>query len=193
MKRLWMALLLLPQTLWAAETYDLDPTHTYANFFISHSGFSMMHGRFNRTEGSVVVDRSGTGSSVQAAIDAASLDTGLEARDKVLRGSSFLDVAHHAELRYQSTAVRFTGDASAEVDGELSLHGVTRAVPLKVSRIACGVHPLKRVWTCGFSATATIKRSDFGMTSFASSVGDEIELRIEAEGERRAVNTGPRR
>ncbi len=176
----------------AAETYRLDPTHTYPGFFVSHAGLSIMQGRFDQTEGTVVLDRDGGGSSLRAVVKTASIDTGHEGRDKILRGKQFLESERFPEMVFQSSRVTFTGKDTARIDGELSLHGVSSPLSLQLTRIACGVHPLKRSWSCGFSAVGKLKRSDFGMNSFLSSVGDEIELRIEAEGERQEAKAGPR-
>lgn len=193
MKRLCVLLLglLSAAPVSAAETYVLDPTHTYPGFFVSHAGLSIMQGRFDQTEGTVVLDREG-GSSLRAVVKTASIDTGHEGRDKILRGKQFLESETFPDMVYQSSQVTFTGKDTARIDGELSLHGVSKPLSLQLTRIACGVHPLKRTWSCGFSAVGKLRRSDFGMDSFLSSVGDEIELRIEAEGERQEKKAGPR-
>jgi polyisoprenoid-binding protein YceI len=184
--------LLLSAAAGAAE-YEFDGAHTYPMFAISHSGLSTLHGRFDDTRGRFVLDREGGKSRVEAVIRVDSLDTGDEPRDKILRGEKFFDAAKYPEMRYTSRRIEFTGDTTATVEGELSLHGVTRPVTLKVEHLVCGTHPLLRVWACGFDATATIKRSDFGMTAYLPRiVGDEVRIVIAAEA-RRVEAPGARR
>lgn len=168
----------------AAETYTLDSAHTYPNFTVSHLGFSTMHGRFNQTEGTVVIDREGEASSVDVTIQTASIDTGLEKRDEHLRSDDFFNVAKYPVMTYKSTSVKFTGEDSAIVQGDLTLLGVSKPVPLYVDHIKCGENPVNKKPTCGFNATTTVKRSDFGMTNYLPGVGDEIAIRIEAEATR---------
>lgn len=193
MKKLILAALWLPLCAAAADTYDLDPTHTYPNFTISHLGFSVMHGRFNETSGTVVLDRDGAGSSVKVTVKVASLDTGMQKRDDHLRSPDFLDAAKYPEMTFESTKVTFTGEKTAKVEGNLSLHGVTRPLTLDVNAINCAVHPLKKTWACGFDASAALKRSDFGITAYLPAVGDEVSIRIEAEGDRKEKSADPKR
>lgn len=171
----------LPAGALAEETYDIDPTHTYPNFTVDHLGFSLMHGRFNETEGTLVMDREGDGSSVSVTIQAASIDTGLDDRDEHLRSGDFFDVENHPEITYESREVIFHNEDSATVLGELTLLGETRPVSLAVTAINCGENPMSGDPTCGFNAYATIERSDFGMDYALPAVGDQINIRIEAE------------
>jgi polyisoprenoid-binding protein YceI len=169
----------------AADEYEIDGSHTYPMFAVSHSGLSTLHGRFDDTRGHFTMDREGGNSSVEAVIRVASLDSGHEQRDKILRGEKFFDAEKFPEMRYVSKKVQYTGASTATVDGELTLHGVTRPVTLDVQHLACAVHPLLRVWACGFDAYARIKRSDFGMTSYLPTiVGDEVSIEIAVEARR---------
>lgn len=189
----WLLLSLLPGFAFAAETYTIDPTHTFPNFSVSHLGFSTMHGRFNETSGSFVVDRKGDKSAVDVVIKAASVDMGLDKLEEHLRAEDFFNVEKFPEIRYRSTRVKFTGERTATVEGELTLLGVTRPVTLDVTRMHCDKHPMRQTWWCGFDATTRIKRSDFGMKAYVPAVGDDIEIRIGAEGERVESKSGPRR
>ncbi len=170
----------------AAESYKIDPGHTYGNFEIGHMGLSTMHGRIDVTGGTIVIDRQGDSSRVEVTLDPASVDTGHEKRDEHLRDTEgFFEVDKYPEMRFVSTSVSFDDDDEAEVRGDLTLHGVTRAVTLDVDDIKCMVNPLeKRNYTCGFSAQTTIKRSDFGMDAYIPLVADEVEIQIEAEANR---------
>ncbi len=170
----------------AAESYTIDPTHTYPNFTINHLGFSTMYGRFNKTQGKLEIDWQKRTGSVDIVIDAESIDTGFRKRDDHLRSPDFLNAAEFPEITYQST--RLTIDAngkSATVEGKLTIMDVSKPVTLTVDSINCGDHPMKKgTYVCGFNATGTIKRSDFGITYALPAVGDEMALNIEVEAVR---------
>lgn len=164
----------------AADSYTIDPTHTYPNFTINHLGFSTLHGRFGKTSGKLTLDRAQSTGSVDVVIDAASVDTGFAKRDKHLRSPDFFNVVEFPEITFKSTKVRFQGKG-ALVEGDLTIKGVTRSVTLNVASINCGVHPFNKKQVCGFDAKTTIKRSDFGIEYALPAVGDEVELDIEIE------------
>jgi polyisoprenoid-binding protein YceI len=167
----------------AAEKFLLDKTHTSVLFGLSHLGFSKSFGRFNTIEGALTLDAEAPEkSSVVVTIDAASIDTNHKERDDHLRGKDFFDVAQFPTLSYKSTSVKLTGEKTATVTGDLTMHGVTRPVPLEVTLVKTGPHPRDATKTvAGFSARGTLKRTDFGMAYGAPVLGDEIELIIEAE------------
>jgi len=169
----------------AADEYEIDASHTYPMFAVKHSGLSTLHGRFDDTSGHFTLDREGGSSRVEAVIRVDSLDSGHGQRDKILRGDKFFDVARFPEMRYVSRQVRFTGASTATIDGELTLHGVTRPLTLDLQHLSCAVHPLLRVWACGFDAYAKIKRSEFGMDAYLPTiVGDEVAIEIAVEARR---------
>lgn len=180
-KAIAAACVLLPGATVAQQSYGIDPNHTYPNFTVDHLGFSLLHGRFNETRGSVVMDREGEGSSVSVTIQADSIDTGYDERDEHLRSKDFFDVENHPEITYESREVIFHDENSATVLGDLTLLGETRPVSLAVSAINCGENPMSGDATCGFNAYATIQRSDFGMDYAVPAVGDQINIRIQAE------------
>lgn len=170
----------------AADTYTIDPSHTYGNFEIGHMGLSTMHGRIDVTGGEIVMDREGDTSRVEVTLDPSTVDTGHEKRDEHLRDKEgFFEVEKYPEMRFVSQSVRFDGDDEATVQGELTMHGVTKPVTLEVEDIVCKAHPMdEKKYTCGFSAETEIKRSDFGMDAFVPLVADEVEIQIEAEANR---------
>jgi polyisoprenoid-binding protein YceI len=166
----------------STETYELDPAHTYPHFSVSHLGFSTMRGRFNTTSGTVTLDKDkGTG-TVEIEIDVNSIDTAHAKRDEHLRGPDFFNATEFPKMTYKSTKVTINKDNSAVVEGNLTIMGVTKPVTLNVVKMNCGVHPFNKKEVCGFDATATIKRSDFGMKYGLPAIGDEITMNIEAEG-----------
>lgn len=170
----------------AAETYTVDPDHTYGNFEIGHMGLSTMHGRIDVTGGEIVIDREGGASRVEVTLDPATVDTGHAERDEHLRDEKgFFEVDKYPEMRFVSKSVTFDGDDEATVQGELTLHGVTRPVTLEVDDIVCKSNPMDdKKYSCGFSAETEIKRSDFGMDAFIPLVTDEVEIQVEAEASR---------
>ena len=169
----------------AAEQYTIDPLHTFPNFEINHLGFSTMHGRFGKTEGSLSIDWEKNTGSVDITIDAASVNTGYQKRDDHLRSPDFLNAAEFPEITYKSTKVTINGNKTAKVEGELTLAGVTKPVTLNVDSINCGDHPMQKgTYVCGFNAEGMIKRSDFGVTYALPAVGDEMKLSIEVEAKR---------
>lgn len=169
----------------AVEKYTIDPFHTYPNFEIDHLGFSIMHGRFGKTEGSLTIDWAKNTGSVDITIDAASIDTGMKKRDDHLRSPDFINAAEFPEITYKSTKVVINADKSAKVEGDLTLMGVSKPVTLTVKRINCGDHPMQKgTYVCGLNAEGMIKRSDFGVTYALPAVGDEMKLNIEVEAKR---------
>ena len=178
------ALLLLGSTLAlpvSAETYDIDPTHTYASFEIDHLGFSTQRGQFNRSRGSLRYDPAQQQGEVDIHIDAASLDTGLAARDDILRGEDWFNVAANPDILFRSTAFVFEGNRLIAIDGRLTLLGQTRPLRLDISRVKCGLNFVSRKRGCGADATTTLRRSDFGLNNGLPFIGDEVRLRIQVE------------
>jgi len=176
-------LFLLPlSTVYADGNYALDPTHTYPNFTINHLGFSTMHGRFGKTKGKFTMDRKANKGSVELIIEAASINTGFKKRDDHLRSPDFLNVAEFPEITYKSTSVKFDGETKATITGDLTIMGTTKAVILKIDHINCGTNPFNKKPTCGFNATGSIKRSEFGLNYGLPAIGDDLTLSIEAEG-----------
>lgn len=179
---LLLAVTALPAAALAApSSYTVDPAHTYPHFAIDHLGFSTMHGRFNATSGKLTVDLAGKTGSVDIKIDASSVDTGFQIRDDHLRSPDFLNAAEFPTITYKSSKVVIHDNSSATVDGSLTIMGVSKPVQLAVDHIQCGPNPMNKKETCGFNATATIKRSDFGVNYALPAVGDEMKITIELE------------
>jgi len=165
----------------AADSYTIDPNHTFPGFEINHLGFSYLRGTFNSSSGKIVLDPAAKGGSMDISIDTASVSTGQAKRDEHLRSDEFFNSAKYPNMTFKSNKLKYSGNKLAGADGELTLLGVTKPVSLTVTYFNCGVHPMSKKTVCGGNATATIKRSDFGMTSFAPALGDEVKLLISAE------------
>lgn len=165
-----------------ATAFTLDATHTFPSFEIRHHGVSTLRGKFNRTQGRVVLDPSGANNLIEVVVDAGSVDTGLDDLNEKLRGGSFFRVASFPEARFEARNIRFVDAKPVVAEGTLTLLGVTRPVTLEIRDYACTVHFLSRRALCGADAHATIRRSEFGMTWGIPLVGDEVKLAIEVEG-----------
>lgn len=169
----------------AADVYRLDPGHTDIVFRVSHFGFSDTIGRFNEAEGTITMDDADIGSSsIELSIDAASIDTNHAERDAHLRSPDFFNVEEYPTITFESTAIEPTGDDTAEVTGDLTMHGVTRPVTFDVTLNKVAAHPVPSydgVMTAGFSARGSLQRSDFGIDTFVPAVGDEVEIILEIE------------
>ncbi len=164
----------------AQEVYVGDPPHTWAFFATGHLGIAWVHGRF-KTSAKVVLDRAVNKGSIEAVIDAASVDTGHEARDKHVRSADFLDVEKFPTITFKSNNLKFDGDSLVGADGDLTIMGVTKPVSLNVSLFRCIQHPVNKKDMCGAEASTAIKRSEWGIKRGAVGIGDDVKISIQIE------------
>jgi polyisoprenoid-binding protein YceI len=167
----------------APARYDIDPEHSYPSFEADHfGGMSVWRGKFNKTSGSVQLDREANSGTVQATIELASVSTGHAKLDGHLKSPDFFDVAKHPTATYQGTLAKFKNGAPTEVQGNLTLHGVTKPVTLTVRSFKCMTHPMNKKEFCGADLVGTINREDFGV-SFGKAMGFKMEtgLAIQVE------------
>jgi len=164
-----------------AQTYNVEPGHTYPSFEAGHLGISFWRGKFNKTSGSVMLDRAGKGGTVDIAIDAASINFGHAKMEEHARGKDFFNVEAFPKITYKGRISKWNGDAPAAVDGELTLLGVTKPVNLAIHSFKCIQHPMLKREVCGADASGSFKRSDFGMTYGLPLHGDEMKLAIQIE------------
>lgn len=165
-----------------ANTYAIDPTHTFVIFEIPHFATSTNRGRFDRKEGSVQFDRSGKVGKVELTIDTTSISTGTPAFDKHLQGKDFFNAAEFPTATFVADTFGFNGDKVAEVAGTLTLLGKTQPVVLKANNFNCFNHPLFKREVCGGDFETTIARSQFGM-SWGLNFGfaDNVRLLVQVE------------
>ena len=183
---LLLATLPLPLQVHAAqERYTIDPQHTFPSFEADHMGMSHWRGKFNRSSGSVLLDKAEGKGSVEVEIDVASVDFGLDALNTVATGKELFDTAKYPKATYRGELADFVGGAPTRVRGQLTLHGVTRPVELRITRFKCMPHPLsKRDW-CGADAEASFDRSQFGLDAGKDYGFDmTVALRIQVEATR---------
>ena len=169
---------------YVAGTWDLDPVHSSIGFVVRHLMVSKVRGKFTTFEAQVVTAPNPLESTATATIDLSSVDTGNEQRDNDLRSTNFFDVETHPKMTFASTAVR-TDDGTYLMDGDLTIRGVTKPVTLAVEINGFGPDPFGGT-RAGFSATAEINRTDFGVSFNAPvpggvMVSERIQIEIEAE------------
>ena len=165
----------------ASETYTIDPTHTAVTWTVNHFGFSNPWGKFSMITGTLVLDEQAPkNSTVSVTIPTANFVTGFDKLDEHVKSADFLDVETYPEATFVSTKVTLTGKTTAKVEGTLTLHGVSKPETLLVTLNKIGENMMKKK-TAGFSATATIKRSDFGISKYVPMLGDDVKLYIESE------------
>jgi len=170
----------------APAHYRLDPVHTRVLFAVEHAGFSHALGTVSGGTGTLDFDPDDwTTARLQATVPLTRADLGDAAWNKAVLAGNLLDVADHPTAEFVSTRIEPLSADRARVHGTLTLHGISREVALEVKLNALKRHPLPPFRrTVGFSATATLSRKAFGIDAWPSVIGDEVELRIEAEAVR---------
>ena len=181
MKKLWVLVLSCATSAaaWAAPvTYTIDPDHTYPAFEADHmGGLSVWRGKLTQTEGQIVLDRAAKTGTVNVVSKAASLDFGHEKMNKHAQSGEMFDAAKYPTIAYHGKFTKFEGDKPTEVEGELTLHGVTKPVTLKVNQFLCKPHPMKGKEVCGADASALIDRADFGI-NYGQQYGFKTQVKL---------------
>ena len=164
-----------------ADTYKVDGMHSMPAFTFRHLNLSLFRGRFDKLTGTIVLDAAQHSGSADIVIDIDSVSTGVPMLDQFLKGPKFFDTTRFPTATFKSSSFKFSGSQLVAVSGDLNLHGVTKAVVLEVGYFSCHEHPLLKVAACGADASATIKRSDFGLDIFIGNDSDEVKLDIAVE------------
>jgi polyisoprenoid-binding protein YceI len=178
-----------------ATTYTLDPNHPQVQFVWNHFGFSNLTAQFGKIEGTLDFDEADpTRSSVNATISMGSVNSNVKKLDSELVGSDYFDAAKFPTATFKSTHVeRGATPDTLKVTGDLTLHGVTKPVTLDVDVVKVGEHPMRKALAAGFTAAATITRSDFGIAKYLPAVADDVKIHIVAEAiESKAFAKGPK-
>jgi len=182
--RLLISLLLVAGPVLAAPvTYEVDPAHTYPSFEADHmGGLSKWRGKFNKTTGTIVLDKEAKTGTVDLKIDTTSIDFGHDKMNDHAKSKDIFDVATYPTATYKGKLTDFNANGPTAVDGELTLHGVTKPVKLVINEFLCKQNPMTKKEVCGADATATFNRKDFGV-SFGEQYGfkQEVKLQIQVE------------
>jgi polyisoprenoid-binding protein YceI len=165
-----------------AGTWKIDPNHSSAQFAVRHMGVSTVRGAFTKVSGSANYDPSDPGkTSLEATIEANSVDTRVEMRDKDLRSPNFLDVQKYPAITFKSKQAKASGDGKLQITGDLTIHGVTKEVVLDLDGPSAPIKDPMGNQRIGASATTKINRKDFGVNGAPAMVGDDISITIDAE------------
>lgn len=166
----------------AADVYQVDPVHSAVVFRVKHMNASHAWGRFNELSGSFALDPTDpAGSQVDIKIQTGSVDTGNAKRDQHLKGPDFFNAVQFPSITFKSTSVAKGSDGAYDVTGDLTLHGVTRPVRVKVTPVGTAKGPTGTP-VAGVDASFLVKQSDFGMTKMVGPIGDEVWVNVSLEG-----------
>jgi polyisoprenoid-binding protein YceI len=187
-QRTFVLSLLLTGLTAGAATWQIDPNHSAAQFSVRHMMISTVRGQFQKMTGTVQFDPAEPAkSSIDVTIDAASVDTRQEMRDKDLKSANFFDVEKYPTLTFKSTRVVAAGPGKLKLIGDLTIHGTTKEVTFDVDGPTAPITDQRGTLHAGASATTTINRKDFGLVwnraleSGGVMVGDDVNLIIDVE------------
>ncbi len=181
--RLLMASLLISTASQASDwNYKFDPSHSNIVWQAGHFDFSMQSGKFAFVEGNLFFnEKKPSKSKVQAKIKIANIETGDKKFNEHLLSKDFFNIKEFDIATFESQKVKITGKNTGKIIGKLTLLGVTKKVSLNVKFNKIGINPINNKKTAGFSATTTIKRSDFGMNTYLPGISDKVKINIEVE------------
>jgi polyisoprenoid-binding protein YceI len=163
-------------------TYSIDPSHTFVTFEANHMGTSTLRGRFDKKEGSVVLNKAAKTGKADITIDATSVSTGVAPLDTHLKSKDFFNATEFSTAKFSADKFNFSGDKVSEVSGTLTLLGKTQPVTLKASNFNCYVSPMIKREVCGGDFETTIARSAYGMPyGLNFGLPDNIRLLIQIE------------
>jgi polyisoprenoid-binding protein YceI len=169
-----------------AKEYKIDPDHTFPSFVADHMGLDHWRGKFNSTSGTIELDRQKGEGTVELSIDPASIDYGLDKLSDWAKGPELLDVAKYPHATYKGKLTGFRGGVPSRVEGELTLHGVTKPVALDIGMFKCIPHPMLKRELCGAEAKGTIRRDQFGLDA-GKDYGVKMDVGLEIQVEAIAV------
>jgi len=179
-----LAALITATSFAAPVTYVLDPRHTYPSFAADHmGGLSVWRGKFTDTSGKVVYDKEAKSGSIEVTVNMNSVDFGLSKLDEHAKSPEIFDAARFPTATYSGTFTQWNGETPTEAQGTLTLHGVTKPLTLKINSFMCKQNPMSKKEVCGADASATLNRSDFGVT-WGDAYGFKmwVKLEIQVEG-----------
>lgn len=166
----------------APVAYKIDPSHTYPSFEADHMGVSVWRGKFNKSEGTIVLDKKAGSGTVEVTIDTKSIDFGLDAMNEHANKPELFDTGKFPTATYKGKFADFVAGAPTRVDGELTLHGVTKPLSLKIAKFKCIAHPMLKRELCGADASASFERDQFGMAAGKEyGFSMKVDLRIQVE------------
>ena len=179
-----IGVMVLAAPAFSADTYTMDPEYTIPVFEVEHLGFTTQRGRFDKTDGKVVLDFAAKTGSVKFTVHTNSLDMGSRAWTIHVSSEGLFNIEKYPTMSFASDKLIFDGDKVVAAEGQFTLLGVTKPLRVTVNRFGCGTHPLNKKFMCAGDIAASIKRSDFGMTKYIPTVSDEIKINVPVEAYR---------
>jgi polyisoprenoid-binding protein YceI len=176
-----VAALILAPFAWAQTTFQLDSTHTFVIFRVSHLNAGITYGRFNDPAGTVVVGADGVPTQVAVEIKVANIDTHDQRRDGHLKGPDFFNVGQFPTISFTSTSIKAAGEGAFQMTGNLTLHGETKPISVTLKKTGESTNP-QAGHRIGFETTITLDRRDYGMNFMPEMVGTEIQIIVALEG-----------
>ena len=164
-----------------AQTFTIDPSHTYPSFETDHFGISTWRGKFNKTSGTVTLNKAAKTGSLDITIDTSSIDVGFAKLNEHLNGADFFNTAKFPTAIYKASNFKFDGDKPVAVMGELTLMGITKPVTLTINKFKCIMHPMYKKEVCGADVSTSFKRTDFGLNAYSPPFDPEVKLSIQVE------------
>jgi polyisoprenoid-binding protein YceI len=168
----------------APVTYEADPSHTYPSFEADHmGGLSVWRGKFNKSSGTIVLDKDKQTGTVNITVDTSSIDFGQDKLNSNAQGAELFNVAKFPTATYTGTLAKFVNGAPTEVDGQFTLLGVTKPLKLTINQFKCMMNPMVKKEVCGADASATFSREDYGMTmgkQYGFNLGVKLAIQVEA-------------
>jgi len=172
----------------APVTYEVDPGHTYPSFSADHmGGLSVWRGKFDKSSGTIVLDKDKSTGTVDITVDTSSIDFGHEKLNEHAKSPELFDVTKFPTATYKGKLANFKNGAPTEVQGEFTLHGVTKPLTLKINQFLCKPNPMTKKEVCGADASATFNRKDYGL-GFGDAYGFKMDVTLAIQVE--AVRQG---
>ena len=172
----------------APVTYNIDPSHTYPSFETDHfDGMSVWRGKFTRSSGTIVMDQQTGSGTVDITIDTSSIDLGNAKLDEHTKTADMLDVAKYPTATYKGKLANFKNGKPTEIEGEFTLHGVTKPLTLKIDSFKCMTYPQDKKEHCGADAVGSFNRADYGI-SYGDKYGFKMDMKLAIQVE--AVRAG---
>ena len=181
LKRLMMIALLVsfaPLTFGKPVTYVIDPNHTFPAFEADHmGGLSFWRGKINSTSGESILDKKNKTGSVNVIMEMVSIDFGHDEMNKRAKGDDMFDIEKFPQASYEGKLINFQDGAPTKVEGELTLHGITKNVDLEIKAFKCRLHPFKLRQVCGADLRGNIMRDDFGI-KYGKMLGFKMDVAL---------------
>jgi polyisoprenoid-binding protein YceI len=164
-------------------TYQVDPGHTYPSFAADHmGGLSVWRGKFDKSSGTIVLDKDKSTGTVDITVDTSSVDFGHEKLNEHARKPEMFDVEKFPTATYKGTLVNFKNGAPTQVKGEFTLRGVTKPLTLTIDQFLCKPNPMTKKEVCGADASGTFNRKDFGL-DYGEGYGFKMDVKLSIQVE----------